>query len=161
MCLYNSTVLKDGEGNPKYSVRIEAEELGEGNELFIYKIDKKTGKYVMVDAKTYEVNKSGSVTVSMKKKAVYELVNAGEAAKINREIKKSIIPRKANATVKKGKKTTFALSKKVDKENIKSITYVTSKKSVAQVNKKGKITAKKKGTVVVKAKVTLMNGTIH
>ena len=53
---------------------------------------------------------------------------------------------------------TFTLSDKVNEDNIKSITYSTTKKSVATVGKKGKVSAKKKGTVVVKAKVTLKNG---
>ena len=53
---------------------------------------------------------------------------------------------------------TFTLSDKVNPDNIKSITYTTSKKSVATVGGKGKVSAKKKGTVIIKAKVTLKNG---
>lgn len=45
-----------------------------------------------------------------------------------------------------------------NKENIKKITYTTSNKSVAKVNKNGTITAKRKGSVTVRAKVTLKNG---
>ena len=44
-------------------------------------------------------------------------------------------------------------------DNVKKVTYISGKKSVATVNKNGKITAKKKGSVTVKAKVTLKNGT--
>ena len=94
----------------------------------------------------------------MSKKATYELVNAKDAAKISKEIKNSIKPKKAFASVKEGKKTNFTLSRKADKENIKSITYTTSKKSVATVNKNGKITTKGKGSATVKAIVTLKNG---
>ena len=94
----------------------------------------------------------------MSKKATYELVNAKDAAKISKEIKNSIKPKKAFASVKEGKKTNFTLSSKADKENIKSITYTTSKKSVATVNKNGKITTKGKGSATVKAIVTLKNG---
>ena len=43
--------------------------------------------------------------------------------------------------------------------NVDKITYTSSKKSVATVNKNGKITAKKKGTAKVKAVVTLKDGT--
>ena len=43
-------------------------------------------------------------------------------------------------------------------DNVKSITYKTSKKSVAAVSKLGKITTNKKGTVTIKAIVTLKNG---
>jgi len=112
----------------------------------------------MVDAKTYKVTAAGSVSVSMSRKATYELVDATKAAKINKQIKSTIKPKKTSATVKKGKKTTFTLSSKVNMDNIKSIKYSSSNKSVATVSKTGKITAKKAGTVTIKAKVTLKNG---
>jgi mannan endo-1,4-beta-mannosidase len=50
------------------------------------------------------------------------------------------------------------MDKGLNMENVSKITYTSSKKSVATVNKNGKITAKKAGTVQVKAKVTLKNG---
>jgi len=43
-------------------------------------------------------------------------------------------------------------------ENVKKITYTSSKKSVVTVNKNGTIVAKKAGKAVVKVKVTLKNG---
>lgn len=151
--------VKDSEGKTKYKVKVEAENLQAGEELFIYKLNTKTGEYTMVNAKTYEVNESGNVSVSMTKKATYELVTAEDAAQIDKQIKSSIKPKKSSADVKPGKSTDFALSSKANEDNIKSITYTTSKKSVATVSKDGKITAKGKGTVTVKAKVTLKNGT--
>lgn len=42
--------------------------------------------------------------------------------------------------------------------NVSKITYSSSKKSVAKVDKNGKVTAKKAGTATIKAKVTLKNG---
>ncbi|MCM1106505.1 MAG: Ig-like domain-containing protein [Blautia sp.] len=151
--------VKDSDGNTKYKVKVDTEDLESGNELYIYKLNTTTGEYTMVNAKTYTVNSNGSVSVSASKKATYELVNADEAAAINKEIKATIKPKKTSVTVKKGKKTNFTLSSKVNKDNIKSITYTTSNKSVATVNKNGKITSKKSGTVTIKAKVTLKNGT--
>ncbi|MDD6639140.1 MAG: hypothetical protein PUE81_10285 [Lachnospiraceae bacterium] len=151
--------VKDSEGKTKYKVKVEAENLQAGEELFIYKLNTKTGEYTMVNAKTYEVNESGNVSVSMTKKATYELVTAEDAAQIDKQIKSTIKPKKSSADVKPGKSTDFALSSKANEDNIKSITYTTSKKSVATVSKDGKITAKGKGTVTVKAKVTLKNGT--
>lgn len=153
-----SMTVKDAEGKTKYTVKVEAENLKAGEDLFIYKLDTKTGKYTMVNAKTYEVSKDGSVAVSMSKKATYELVNAEDAAKISKDIKSTIKPKKSSASVKEGKNTNFILSSKVNEDNIKFITYTTSKKSVATVNKSGKIITKGKGTVIVKAKVTLKNG---
>ena len=151
--------VKDSEGKTKYKVKVEAENLQAGEELFIYKLNTKTGEYTMVNAKSYEVSESGNVSVSMTKKATYELVTAEDAAQIDKQIKSTIKPKKSSADVKPGKSTDFALSSKANEDNIKSITYTTSKKSVATVSKDGKITAKGKGTVTVTAKVTLKNGT--
>lgn len=151
--------VKDSEGKTKYKVKVDAENLQAGEELYIYKLNTKTGEYTMVNAKTYEVSESGNVSVSMTKKATYELVTAEDAAQIDKQIKSTIKPKKSSADVKQGKSTDFALSSKANEENIKSITYTSSKKSVATVSKDGKITAKGKGTVTVTAKVTLKNGT--
>ena len=112
----------------------------------------------MVNAKTYEVSKNGNVAVSMSKKATYALVTEKQAAAINKEIKDTIKPKKSSTSVEKGKTASFTLSTRVNPDNIKSITYTTSKKSVATVNRNGKITAKGTGTVTIKAKVTLKNG---
>lgn len=150
--------VKDSEGKTKYSVQADTEDLVAGNKLYLYEINAKTGKLVMVNAKTYKVSKAGSVSVSSTQKAAYQLVSADEAKTINKAILKTVEPKKTSATVKKGKKTALSLSSKLDKDNVKTITYVSSKKSVATVSKNGKITAKKAGTAVVKAKVTLKNG---
>lgn len=150
--------VKDSEGKTKYKVKVDAENLQAGEELYIYKLDTKTGEYVMVNAKAYEVTEAGSVSVSVSKKATYELVSADEAAAINKQIKSNIKPKKSSASVKPGKSTSFSLSSKANEDNIKSVTYTTSNKSVVTVNKDGKISAKGKGTVTVKATVTLKNG---
>jgi hypothetical protein len=153
-----TVTVKDADGKTKYKVKADADELTAGNDLYIYKLDTKTGEYVMVNAKTYKVSASGSVSVSMTEKATYELVTAKEAKAIEKKILKTVKVKKSSASVKKGKTTTVALASGVNKNNIKSITYTTSKKSVATVSKTGKITTKSKGTVTVKAKVTLKNG---
>lgn len=75
--------------------------------------------------------------------------------------KKSLRPslrRKQRQTVKKGKTTKFKLDSKLNQNNVKKVTYKTSKKSIATVNKNGKIKANRKGTVTIKATVTLKNG---
>ncbi|MCI5935018.1 MAG: Ig-like domain-containing protein [Lachnospiraceae bacterium] len=152
--------VRDSDGKLKYKVEVSAEDLKAGEELYIYKRNTKTGEYTMVNAKTYEVSKNGNVAVSMSKKATYELVTEKQAAAINKEIRNTIKPKKSSATVEQGKTARFALSAKANPDNIKSIVYTTSKKSVATVSKNGKITAKGTGTVIIQAKVTLMNGQI-
>ncbi|MDD6637505.1 MAG: Ig-like domain-containing protein [Lachnospiraceae bacterium] len=150
--------VKDSKGNTKYKVKVDAEDLQAGEALYIYKLNTKTGEYTMVNAKTYEVSESGNVSVSVSKKATYELVTEEEAEQIEKQIKSTIKPKKSSASMKSGKSTNFTLSSKANEVNIKSVTYTTSNKSVVTVNKDGKITAKGKGTVTVKAKVTLKNG---
>lgn len=149
---------KDADGNLKYKVKLAAEDLTAGNKLYIYKLDTKTGKYTMVNAKTYLVSEEGSVDISLKKKATYVLFDSADAKVVEKQILATVKPAKKTASVKTGKKTTFKLSSAFDQENVKSVTYTTAKKSVATISKSGKITAKSAGTVVVKAKVTLKNG---
>jgi arabinogalactan endo-1,4-beta-galactosidase len=148
----------DASGATKYTVKVNAQDLTAGTKLYIYKLDTKTGAYTMVNSKTYTVSAAGNVSVSLDKKATYELVDAKTAKAIDKAILATVKTAKSSATVKAGKKTSLTLSSKLNKANVKSITYTTSKKSVATVSKSGKVTAKKAGTATVKAKVTLLNG---
>ena len=151
--------VKDSKGNTKYKVQADADEIVSGEKLYIYKLDTKTGKYTMVDAKEYKVTKAGTVTINMTKKATYELVTVQESKAITKEILATVKPAKNSRSLSKDKKTTFKLSAKLDMDNVKSVTYTTSKKSIAAINKKGTITAVKAGTATVKATITLKNGT--
>lgn len=150
--------VKDSKGNVKYTVTTDSKNLTDNVSMKVFVINKKTGAYELVNGKTYKTNKDGNLKFSLSKGGDYTLLSTKEAAKIEKAILKTVAPKKTKATVKKGKATTFALSSKLNKNNVKKITYKSSKKSVATVNKKGKITAKKKGTASVKATVTLKNG---
>lgn len=90
--------------------------------------------------------------------ADYKMLTATELKAVEKAILKTVEVKKPSVTVKNGKKTQIQLSSALDMDNVKSITYKTSKKSVATVNKSGKITTNKKGTVTIKAIVTLKNG---
>ena len=151
--------VKDSEGNTKYKVQADTKEIIPGERLYIYKLNTATGKYTMVNAKEYKVTKAGSVTVNMTKKATYELVTAKESKAITKEILATVKPAKSSTSLSEDKKTTFKLSAKLDMDNVKSITYTTSKKSIATVSKKGTITAVNTGNATVMATVTLKNGT--
>ena len=102
--------------------------------------------------------KDGNLNASFGKKGDYVLLTTKEAARIEKEILKTIAPKKTKATVKKGKTTEFKLDSELNQNNVKKVTYKTSKKSIATVNKNGKIKANRKGTVTIKAIVTLKNG---
>lgn len=152
--------VRNNAGNIKYKVKANTTDLQTGNKLYAYKLDSATGDYVMVNAKSYKADASGNVNVSMSSKGTYELINAAAAKQVNKEIKASIVPKNNTKSVKKGNTANFKLASGANKGSIKSVNYLSAKKSVATVNKNGKITAKGKGTATIKAEVTLKNGAI-
>lgn len=154
-----TTSVTDAKGNEKYSVTVNASDLVAGEKLTVVVKDEKTGKTVLVDAKQLKVTVNGGVNVVLPEGKDYTLIDTKEAEKVTKEILKTVAPVKTSATLKEGKKATAKLSKKLDMDNVKKITYVSSKKSVATVDQNGKVTAKKAGTVIISIKVTLNNGT--
>ena len=150
--------VKDTKGKVSYTVTADSKDLKAGATLKVVAIDKKTGKYGLVNEKSYKVDKDGNISVSLPKGADYKLLSEKESVKVEKAIVKTIAVEKKSAAVKEGKSTKIKMSSKLNMDNVKKITYTTSKKSIATVNKDGKISAKKKGTVTVKATVTLKNG---
>ena len=153
-----TTEVTDAKGNTKYTVTVDAKNLTAGNTLKVLAVDKKTGEKKLVNAKSYKVDENGTISVSLPKGCEYQLVTTKEVEKVEKAVLKTVEVKKTSASVKKGKSTKIQLSSKLDMENVKSVTYTTTKKSVVKVAKNGKITAKKKGTAVVKATVTLKSG---
>lgn len=153
-----TTEVTDAKGNTKYTVTVDAKDLTDGNTLKVLVVDKKTGVKKLVNAKSYKVDENGTISVNLPKGCDYLLVNTKEAEKVEKAVLKTVQAKKTSASVKKGKSTKIQLSSKLDMDNVKSVTYTTTKKSVVKVAKNGKITAKKKGTAVVKATVTLKSG---
>ena len=153
-----TTEVTDVKGNTKYTVAVDAKNLTAGNTLKVLAVDKETGEKKLVNAKSYKADENGTISVSLPKGCAYELVSAKEVEKVEKAVLKTVKVKKTSASVKKGKSTKIQLSSKLDMDNVKSVTYTTTKKSVVKVAKNGKITAKKKGTAVVKATVTLKSG---
>ena len=149
--------VKNANGDVKYTVSVSAKNVKNNKSLKAFVVNRKTGEYELINSKTYKA-KDGNLNVSFGKKGDYVLLTTKEAARIEKEILKTIAPKKAKATVKKGKTTEFKLDSKLNQNNVKKVTYKTSKKSIATVNKNGKIKANRKGTVKIKAIVTLKNG---
>ena len=145
-------------GEKSFVVKTEAENLTAGTKLKAMAIDTKTNKYVMVDSKTFKVDKDGNLKVSLPAGKTYQLMPVEEAKQIEKEILKTIQAKKPVIEVKKGKKAKVQFSSKLDMNNVAKITYKSEKKSVAKVDAKGNVIAKKKGTAVIKAVVTLKNG---
>lgn len=144
-------------GEKEYTVKADTKDLKAGNKLKVMSIDEKTGNYVMVNAKTYTVNKSGSVKVVLPEGMTYQLMDTKEAAAIEKQILSTVKAKKTAVTVEKGKKTAIQLSKKLDMDNVEKIDYSTSKKAVATVNKNGTVTTKQTGKVTIQAEVLLKN----
>ena len=149
--------VKNTNGDVKYTVSVSAKNVKNNKSLKAFVVNRKTGEYELINSKTYKA-KDGNLNVSFGKKGDYVLLTTKEAARIEKEILKTIAPKKTKATVKKGKTTEFKLDSKLNQNNVKKVTYKTSKKSIATVNKNGKIKANRKGTVTIKATVTLKNG---
>ena len=149
--------VKNANGDVKYTVSVSAKNVKNNKSLKAFVVNRKTGEYELINSKTYKA-KDGKLNASFGKKGDYVLLTTKEAARIEKEILKTIAPKKAKATVKKGKTTEFKLDSKLNQNNVKKVTYKTSKKSIATVNKNGKIKTNRKGTVTIKAIVTLKNG---
>lgn len=149
--------VKNANGDVKYTVSVSAENVKNNKSLKAFVVNRKTGEYELINSKTYKAE-DGNLNASFGKKGDYVLLTTKEAARIEKEILKTIAPKKAKVTVKKGKTTKFKLDSKLNQNNVKKVTYKTSKKSIATVNKNGKIKANRKGTVTIKATVTLKNG---
>lgn len=149
--------VKNANGGVKYTVSVSAKNVKNNKSLKAFVVNRKTGEYELINSKTYKAE-DGNLNASFGKKGDYVLLTTKEAARIEKEILKTIAPKKAKATVKKGKTTKFKLDSKVNQNNVKKVIYKTSKKSIATVNKNGKIKANRKGTVTIKATVTLKNG---
>lgn len=145
-------------GKKEYTVKADAQDLEAGNKLKVMAINEKTGQHVLVNAKTYTVNKNGNVKLTLPAGMTYQLMDTKEAAVVEKQILATVKVQKTSATVAEGKKITVQMSKKLDMDNVAKITYSTSKKSVATVSKDGQVTAKNTGSVVITAKVTLKNG---
>lgn len=151
--------VKKADGSTAYTVEVSAGDVKAGENLKLMKKDEKTGELVLVNKKDYTVSADGSVDLTIKNSGEYVLLSQKDANKETSRIKKTAKATKPSVTVKKKKTTKFPWSKKLNMANVDKITYTSSKKSIATVNKNGKITAKKKGTAKVKAVVTLKDGT--
>ena len=150
----NQTV-KDAKGNVLLTVQIDTKDLIPGKKLTLVKIV--DGKSILV-TKPVKVDKDGNFEISAEK-GEYQLLNEKKAKEVRSKILANVIPAKKSITLKKGKKATIQLSKKLDMDNVAKITYTSSKNACAKVDKKGRVTAKKNGSVAINITVLLNDGT--
>ena len=151
-------IVKDKDGNKRYSVEVNTADLTPKNKLYIYRKDSKTGELYMVNGKAYIPDSKGQLKLIIRSKGDFVLKNAEDAAKINEKILATVQAKKSKATIAKGKTEPFAFHEDLDMRNVKSISYETSDPRIATVNETGKIKGKKAGTATITATVTLKNG---
>ena len=152
-----SQKVVDKNGKTAYTVSVNAKDLSAGKKLTLVKYNKKTGKYILYNKKTYKVTDAG-VSQTIKDSGSYQLISEADAAKLVKEILATVKPAKKSKTVKEGNAASFAWSKELDTANVSKIIYSSTDNSIAKIGKNGKITAKKAGKVTLKATVTLKNG---
>ncbi len=150
--------VEDENGKELFTLTADASDIKAGKKLKVLKVDEKTGELSLVNKSTYKVDADGNLIVSGLDSDDYKLVTAAEANAFSKQVLKTVKPAKTKKNVTAGKKTKFAMSAKLNMDNVAKITYKTGKKSVATVNKNGVIQTKKAGKVVIKATVTLKNG---
>lgn len=110
--------VKNANGDVKYTVSVSAKNVKNNKSLKAFVVNRKTGEYELINSKTYKA-KDGNLNVSFGKKGDYVLLTTKEAARIEKEILKTIAPKKTKATVKKGKTTEFKLDSKLNQNNVK------------------------------------------
>lgn len=153
-----TTKIVDEKGKTVCKVTVNAADLKAGKQMKVLKINSKTGELSLVNKSTYKVDKNGNLAMNDLKKASYMVLTKSEADAFSKQVLNTVKVATAKKSVTAGKNTKISLDKKLDMNNVAKITYSTSKKSVATVNKNGTITTKKAGKVTVNAKVTLKNG---
>ena len=152
-----TTTVKTNSGKDSFTISANAKDLKAGNELYIVAVDE-DGNETLVDAKTYETTAAGSIRAVLDDGANYKLITKEEKDALVKEIKASIAPKTTKKSVTAGKTSKMTLKDTLDKDNVKSITYKTSKRSVATVSKNGTIIGKKAGKATISAVVTLKDG---
>ena len=76
-------IVKDKDGNKRYSVEVNTADLTPKNKLYIYKKDSKTGELILVNNKAYITDSKGQLKLIIRSKGNFVLKNAEDAAKIN------------------------------------------------------------------------------
>ena len=145
-------------GKTVYTIKFNTSDLKTGEKLTVVKQDRKSGTNVFVTNKNIVVNKNGSISITLDKTGIYTLLDSKASKEMEKSVLESIKIAKKTVTLKVGQKKNVKLSSLLNTENVSKITYSSTKKSVATIDKKGIVIAKKKGTTTIKVTVYLKNG---
>lgn len=149
------------------------EGVSKGSRVYIYRVNEKTGKLeTIVGGYSQYVDSDNVLTFPVLDGGKYVILTEKADSKKITSLQSQITVKAKSKTVKKGKSTSVVvnlpaclqtvtkLSDKTTSGGVGAvtITYKSSNKGVATVNKSGKITAKKKGKTTVTATISLYNG---
>ena len=92
--------VTDKEGNIRYTVTADAKDLTAGNKLSVVVVDKKTGAYKLVNAKTYTVGKDGTLHVNLAAGSDYRMLSAAEIKNVEKAVLKTGPVKTTTASIK-------------------------------------------------------------
>lgn len=148
--------VTDEEGNKRCTLLFTTGSIYAGAKIRMFRYTK--GNYVMLGSSYTTVPESGTLVLNPKNKYTYRLVNPSTYKVINEKIMKTAKFTVDDKSVGVNKTVSTKMSSKLDKRNVKSITYSTKNKKIATVSSSGKVTGKKKGKTTLTATVKFVNG---
>lgn len=152
-----TVTIKAESGENSFTITAQTKDLKADKELYIVAVDK-DGNQTLVNATTYKTSSVGSISAVLDDGSNYQIITKEEKDALVKAIKATIAPKAKVKAVTAGKTSKIALKNTLNRANVKSITYKTSKRSVATVSKNGTIIGKKAGKATISATVTLKDG---
>lgn len=147
-----------------------------GQVVYVYHYNEKTAKLESTAKVKYTVDENGILSTNLKYGDTYVILENAADASVKVTLKQQITLSNTKVNLTKGKSKTISVnlpevvakvsdfttsltSKYGDETVAAKITYQSSNRKVATVNKSGKVVAKKKGNATITVTVTLENGT--
>ena len=152
---FNMVIRRIEDETTLYTLCANSKLFGANSELYIVKAIK--GTKVLYNSKTYETSSNRTLCIDLAANdgGTYTLVTPATKKAMVTKIKKTISLKKSKIMLSKKKSYTITTKNKINKCNIKSVTYKSTNKKIASVTSKGKVTVKGKGSCSIKVTYTL------
>lgn len=139
--------------NKSFEIYVDSSAIGTYGE--VYNVDNSNEYIEMYTDEIWDILSGESMTLNSDFIG-FELRGGDEAAATDRYIMSEVKAKPSRVTIKRGKTKKLSVS---PTNSVKDVTWSSSKKSVAKVNRNtGKVQGIKKGKATIKAKVTFWNG---
>ena len=148
--------VKVKNGNKFYIVSMNIKDWKAGTKYNVFAKD--AGSYRFVNKKIYLINQKENIKLVLDSGEKYCLKTEAETKAIEESILHNLKLTESFVILKKGECKKNKINGNFDLRNVSKITYSTSDKRIASVNKNGKVTAKKSGTILIKVKIFFKNG---